>query len=527
MATALTYGTVILFGATLLNRFLAFFNQIVMMKYIGPETVGLFQMIYPIYILLLVVATAGIPVALTKRVAEEAARGQWGNVRQMVSTSMVLLALGGVIITGAAAILPQYLFPGLVADRRAESAFWVLIPSIFFICLASGLRAFCQGMQSMEPPSLASMVEQVIRIASGLSLALWLLPRGIAYAAAGIALGITLGELFGLAALLWLSGPFLFQRLKRFWNNKSMPATFGRRFALRSLWPLAYPVASSRIIGCLMLTLDAFLIPRCLQLSGMTLSEATAAFGSLVGGLAPLITIPTVFTIPLSTSLVSGIAESWALRQTEAVRYRTVKALRLTAVIGWPCVGMILLVGDDVASSLFGIQGMSAPLHILTIGAFFLYIYSTTTGILQGMGQVMFPLVVTVITSALRIFLFIYVASLPLFGLKGIALGYTVTNLVTACLHVWWFRGKLGMSGSDLLHLLRPALAAVAMIGTFQIYLQVSSYLGYTSPFLSGLSGLLALLLYLLLLFPLGSLTREDLRTFPGGTLLVGFFRKN
>ncbi|KAB2954311.1 polysaccharide biosynthesis protein [Heliorestis acidaminivorans] len=515
MVTVLTHGALVLFIATVANRILAFLNQIVLMKYIGPETVGLFQMIFPIYILLLVLATAGIPVALTKRVAEEAAQGQWGNVRKYVITALFSTTLIATAVTVIAFFLPSFLFSQVVADVRAETAYLVLLPSILLVALSSVLRSLCQGLQAMEPTAIASFVEQVIRIVSGLSLALLLLPQGLQWAAAGVALGITLGELFGLISLAFFSGPHLFRRLKTFWSHINMPTTTTLRQSFFSLWPLAYPIAISRIITCLMLSVDAYLIPRSLQASGMTLSEATSAFGSFNGGAAPLITIPTVFTIPLSISLIPGIAESWALKQRETVRYRTMKALRITALVSWPVLSILFLVGGDIAELLFDLEGLGPSLSILAIGALFLYFHQTTTSILQGMGKVFFPLLVTVFASVVRALTFLTLASSPQFGLEGVAWAYSFSNIITAFLHFAWLYFYLKISLHQLTSLFRPALGAILMMFIFHFL-----FTNLLDPLPLLLKLLMAtvpsLLVYLISLPFLGSLTRDDLHSLPG-----------
>ncbi|QGG48269.1 putative polysaccharide biosynthesis protein [Heliorestis convoluta] len=515
MVTLLTYGALVLFVATVANRILAFFNQIVLMKYIGPETVGLFQMIFPIYILLLVLATAGIPVALTKKAAEEAAKGQWGNVRTYVIAALVSTVFMGTFVTIIAFFLPSFLFTEVVADVRAETAYLVLLPSILLIAISSVLRSFCQGLQSMEPTAIASFVEQVIRIVTGLTAALLLLPKGLEWAAAGVALGITLGELFGLLSLSFLSGPFLFRRLKTFWSHIHMPSTLSLRQAFFSLWPLAYPIAISRIITCLMLSVDAYLIPRTLQESGMSMAEATAAFGSFNGGAAPLVTIPTVFTIPLSISLIPGIAESWALQQRETVRYRTVKALRFTALVSWPIVAILFLAGGDIANLLFDLEGLGPSLRILAVGALFLYIHQTTTSILQGMGQVVFPLIVTVIASAVRAFAFIYLASSPDLGLEGVAWAYSISNFITALFHLAWFYHYLNISVHQWMFLFRPALGAILMMLSFY-YLFGAMAEDHSLLMRLMLASVPSTLLYLVSLPLLGCLTKDDLSSLPG-----------
>ncbi|MDD2420535.1 MAG: polysaccharide biosynthesis protein [Heliobacteriaceae bacterium] len=529
MPTALVYGTLVLFSATLINRLLGFFNQVVLMKYIGPETVGLVQMVYPVYLLLLVTATAGFPVAVTKRIAEEAAFNHWGNIRRILQVAALVLLPLGLLITCIAIFLPHLIFSHLIVDNRAVAAFWALVPSILIVGLSSLMRAFCQGMQAMEPPALSALIEQLIRIMAGLALAFFLLPHGPTWAATGIAAGISLGEFFGLASILMLGGPYFFQRLKHFWYGRKQPASLSCRQAFHLLWPLAYPVAISRILTGLMITLDASLIPRCLQASGLSLAEATKTFGSFNGGIAPLLSIPTVVTIPLATGMLAGISESWALGQVSTVRYRTLKALKITAFVGWPLIGLLLLLGEEAMTLLFNLSGFGACLHILAIGAIFQYLHQTTTGILQGLGRVVFPLVVTIFAGTTRALVYFHLASSPSWGVIGVAVAYSLSNALTAFCHLAFLRGHLTLAWRDYLAVFLPGAALLPMAGGFIIAGLIADF--PATGWAVIVYSCCALGAYLLSLPFLGCISRDDLRIFTGNvwfSRLIGwknFFR--
>ena len=67
-------GAAILAAAGLVNRFLGAVSRIVLPTLIGDSGVGLYQMAYPVYGMFLVISTAGIPVAVSKLVAEQVAQ---------------------------------------------------------------------------------------------------------------------------------------------------------------------------------------------------------------------------------------------------------------------------------------------------------------------------------------------------------------------------------------------------------------------------------------------------------------------
>ena len=69
-------GTLILLFAGLITRILGFINRVLIARFIGEEGVGLYMMAYPTFILVVTLTQMGLPVAISKRVAEaEAIRG--------------------------------------------------------------------------------------------------------------------------------------------------------------------------------------------------------------------------------------------------------------------------------------------------------------------------------------------------------------------------------------------------------------------------------------------------------------------
>lgn len=86
-------GAFILLIAGLINRFLGFGYQIAIIRLIGPEGVGLFNIVFPVYIMMLVLASAGIPLAIAKLVAEEVANNNIPGAYRIFKLSLFILLI--------------------------------------------------------------------------------------------------------------------------------------------------------------------------------------------------------------------------------------------------------------------------------------------------------------------------------------------------------------------------------------------------------------------------------------------------
>ena len=77
------------------------------------------------------------------------------------------------------------------------------------------------------------------------------------------------------------------------------------------------------------------------------MGEATSVYGQLVGIAQTLLYTPSMITIALATALIPAIADALALENYRLVQNRTAKALRITIVVGLPCVVYFLLIPTE------------------------------------------------------------------------------------------------------------------------------------------------------------------------------------
>lgn len=79
-------GTIILIIAGLITRVLGFVNRIVVARMIGDEGVGLYMMAVPTLVLVITLTQLGLPVAISKLVAEAEALGDRHKIKKYLSS---------------------------------------------------------------------------------------------------------------------------------------------------------------------------------------------------------------------------------------------------------------------------------------------------------------------------------------------------------------------------------------------------------------------------------------------------------
>lgn len=503
---AFVYGTTILLGANLFNRVLGFVYQYLIMAYIGGEAYGLFTMVFPVYMMALVLTTAGIPLAVSKLVAEELSLGRPWQANSTFHVALTVLSVSGAVVAVTLYNIAPALAGKLFADPRVLQVFLICTPAILIVSISSAFRGYFQGMQNMLPTAISQICEQIIRVITGFALAVYLLPKGIEWAAAGLAFGMLAGEAVGLGIIL-----LQYRRARsRFPTGQGREQVAQVRTTLGRLWRLASPVTVGRLFSTSLSALDAMLIPKRLQIAGYTAREATTLFGQLGGSAFTLLTFPSVFTFALATSLVPSISEAAARKEFSTVKARSTEAIRLTILLGTPCLVFLYHFATPL-TNFFRSPEFGPILQILVLGGIFSYLQQTTTGILQGLGKMHLPVIHSLIAASIRIPLLYHLTALPAWGLVGTAWAYSAGFFILATLNLITIIRITGMA-IDLQRLvLQPFSAGLGMYLT----------LWFLSPHSGGSmfryieQGAAGIGIYILILALNGGMRTGDLRRLP------------
>jgi len=504
---SLINGTLILLLSGLFNKILGFIYEVFMIRLIMPEGIGLFNMIYPVYVLLLVMASAGIPVAIAKLVSEEVACGNLSGAYRIFRICLFALVTSSTLLTILCCYGAPFLLKYVFFNPKVYYCFLSLIPGIIIVSLCSAFRGFFQGLQQMTPTALSQSLEQLIRCVSGLFIAYMLLPKGVEYAAAGASLGVIIGELAGLITIL-----LVYSRNRPRAPSRLIKTQFESLFSIATrVFNLAFPVTLTRFVSTSLLWIDAVLIPQRLLSNGLGLTEATAVYGQFVGISQSLLFAPAIITISLATALLPAISGALAVNNLQLVRARCEDAVRITLLAGIPSAVIFMILSEELCGFIFGYPKAGASLSILALGGPYLYLVQTSTGILQGLGKASRPFRNLVIASLFKITGIYYLTGIPQLGIQGTSVAFVICYIVMAWLNL---ADVCKFSGLKIkLHklLLKPLIAAVGM--GFVIVLSQNYLFAYTrSEFLATVGAAVnGLSIYILLLIFNGGISRNDL----------------
>lgn len=416
-------ATLILFSAGVINRVLGVAYRVGLARAVGAEGLGLIQRAIPVFLLFLTVATLGLGTGVAKMVADAAALRNYGEAERVRRVAMWLVVPFIAAATVLLVIAAPFLAGDLLHDPRISYPLWALAPALVASGLSSILRGYFQGFETMSPIAAGQVAEQVVRVLSVYALLAWYLPDEDAALAALAAACTALGEWVGLFVLV---GAYV-RRRRRAVVIHDRPQRRRRAIATH-LVKLSWPVALSHVVGSLNATLDAILIPSRLVATGLTVEEATARFGELVGMAVPVVYLATVALYPLSTTLIPEIAEAATLKRRDDLRLRSALALGATVVIGAGMSAAMLLAPAWFGRVLYGEPGIAPMLVTLSFAAPFMYLHITGSGILNGLGRTTDGMVIGLVGSALRLVLVYTLTGMPELGIQGAALAIGVSH---------------------------------------------------------------------------------------------------
>ena len=321
-------GAAILAGAVAVTKVLGALYKIPLGNLLDSQGMAHFYAAYNVYNLLLMLSTAGLPLAASRLTASACALGRQRQARQVFRAALALLGVVGLVLSALMFCLPETMAHAL-HDPMAAAAIRVLAPSVLCVCLTSAIRGYTQGLGDMTPTAVSQIIESACKLVVGLGLCWFLLHNGASpeTGAAGAIAGVTCGTALGLLFLLWT--------LRRFPAcGHDTPDRLGD--TMGALLKIGVPITVAGGGMSLMTLLDQSLVLGTLQATlGLSAKAAAELYGQYTFGMT-LFVLPPSFIYPLSVSLIPAITQARSRHDEAAAGRLTASALRITALLAFP-----------------------------------------------------------------------------------------------------------------------------------------------------------------------------------------------
>lgn len=515
--STLLQGAALLGLAAVISKLIGTLQKIPLQNLAGDAVFGIYNAVYPLYILILVLATAGFPLVVSKFVSEYAAERQYDEARRVLRVASLSLMGTGIVFFlllyfGAETLARWMAAPQTAPAIRSVSYALLVVP------LMSALRGYYQGYQDMRPTAWSQVVEQTVRVATMVVLLLVLMRFGFGpeRIAAGATFGSVTGALAGLAVMLWY---WRKERGREPLRAQAGPGGWRRDWALaKRLSAYALPLCLGSVAMPILTLVDSFTMPRLLRWAGFDESEALVQFGLYNHGL-PLVQLVAMIASSMSAALVPAIAEALRRGDADAVRARAGLSLRLTWLIGLAASFGLALLAEPLNVMFFKSAEGTSAMAVLAFTALFSAVNIVAGSVLQGLGAVRAPVLYLLLAAAVKVAA--SVALVPRYGIDGAAWASVAAYALGGGLALAHALRAAGVPAAGGLAAMKPMLGIGFMaLGLLAVTHGAPPLLAALPP--RGMAAVVALggvavgaLAYALALLRLGVVTAADLALVP------------
>jgi len=421
-------GTLLLTLTGIISRIIGFYYKIFLSRSIGAEGLGIYQLIFPVFALIISISAAGIQTALSRYCA------QCETDREARAYLLAGLT-GSLSLSGCCILIIQTYAPQigliLLEDVRTVTLLRLMTWSLPFACIHACINGYYYGKKKAAIPAISQILEQIVRV-TGVWILLDILAEQRLTPTPKVAVcGILFGELAG--ALYSLTALFFSQTRKKTVQKISAPSASVRISKITvNLCSMAVPLTCNRILLSICQSAEAILIPMKLRDFGYTNSDALSVYGILTGMVFSTIMFPCVLSNSLSVMLLPTISEANSRHRQDLVKKAVRKTTQLCIILGLLCTLGFLLCGNWIGIHLF--HNALASIYVRTLSWIcpFLFLASTLCSILHGLGKATLTMLINLLGAILRIgFIFV---GIPRVGLSAYLWGMLASQILISVL---------------------------------------------------------------------------------------------
>lgn len=472
-------GTMVLTIAGLLTRVIGFFYRIYLSKAMGPEMMGIYQLIFPIFGISFTIFASGIQTAISKLVASELGNKHYKNIPR-------ILAIGLFMSVGSAFLLSIFVFKNSdwIAVRILKEASCApsikLLSYVFPFCgITACINGYYYGLKKAGVPAATQLLEQIVRVVVVYFMATTLGKGDMRVTSELAVLGLVIGEvasqIYNVVSLFCTKSTKELSKLKKIDQNRPQR----KRIIFKDLMHMTVPLTGNRLLISILHSVEAILIPTMLKKYGLSNTEALSIYGVLTGMSVPFIMFPTAITNSLAVLLLPTISEAQATKNDSLIKKTTAISIKYSLQIGILSAGIFIAFGNELGLTIFHNKLAGSLLATIAWLCPFLYITTTLGSIINGLGLAHLTFVNNVVGMSIRIAMILYFV--PAQGIMGYLFSFLVSQLIITA-----------MDGLVIMKHIRPPFEVNDLILKPGIIIAFSSYCfyqlyQYISPKMGGL----------------------------------------
>lgn len=519
------YGAAILAAGVVIMKILGFIYKVPIANIIGDDGYSMFLATYNVYNVFLTLATAGLPVALSRMISEANAEGRPLQARRTFAVAWWTFFVIGLFCTLIMFLFPDLLAGGILHNPDAAPSIRAMAPAVLLVCLVSAYRGYCQGFGNMIPTTVGQVLEVLVKVLVGLVLAYALMKagKGKPLASAGAIFGVTVGSL---AALVYMAAYKKRNYREAEWETPDVPDSRGK--ILRRFLRIGIPIAlGSSVLSLLNLIDSSLCMGRLQSAAGFSFQEAKTLYG-VYGKAQTLFNLPAAFITPLTISVIPAIVSAITRGENDMATKISEDSMRIATVLAMPMGVGLAVLSYPIMKVIYPDSHGAGPmlLAIMGVASFFVCIVLMENAVLQASGKEKLPMYSMLAGGVVKIAVNWFLVADPRINIYGAPIGTLVSYLVMFLMNFVFMCFALDKNPRLSRILIRPGVSCALMgAAAWAVYGLSARFLGAESWPRLALCMLLAVaaavLVYLVAVITLRGVTKEDMKLIPGGEKLA------
>ena len=411
MKSKFVRSTFILIVGGFVTKIIGMFIKIVMTRLIGTSGIGMYMLVSPTFMLLISLASLGLPVSVSKLVSEDTR-----NNKNIVFLCFPITIFVNVLIMLFLIFFSGFISNGLLHEPRIRYGIMCIGFVLPFISISSILRGYFFGKQKMIPHVVSNVTEDLVRLIVIFLGVPYFLNKGISYAIAFIVLSNIFSELSSIFVLFFF--------LPHNFKIKKADLVFDRD-NMKDILGISLPTTGSRLIGNIGYFFEPIIMTFFLLRSGYSNDFIINEYGIINGYVMPLVLLPSFFTLAISQSIIPVISYNYSHGNYSFTGKKIKQGIFFSLLIGIPCTLVFLFIPSIPLNFIYNTTLGIPYIRVMSIVCLLHYIQSPISSSLQAMGCAKDSMMGTLFGMILRSIVLIIGCSIHI-GMWGLIIATSV-----------------------------------------------------------------------------------------------------
>lgn len=392
---------------------LGFIFTIYLSKILGPEGMGLYNLVMPIYNLFICLMTAGVVASISKIAAIYNQKGEHNNIvrtiRVVALFNISWALLIGIMVFFSAPLIGKY----GVKDVRTIDALRVICPAMVCIAISNIFKGYFYGTSRITVPAIIDICEKAMRILTVSILIFFLKAKTLQNMVTLATVALCIGEFQSLFCL------FIYYK----YSINKMPPSYEKpesKFQLLfDVIIISIPLCLNGFLTNILWTLCTLIVPRRLVHAGFNYSEALSLIGKYNGMAMTLITIPLIVVSTINTLLIPDLSKTLSEGKQYKASIRIRKVIKMAFLLGLSTAIVCNVVPDGLGKMFFGRDDLGKYIRIASLSAPVFFTATTMFGILNGLnkqGVILRNSLIEALIELICLYVFTAIPSINIFG---------------------------------------------------------------------------------------------------------------